>query len=77
MLNEPRHHHVIDSRYGSLRMTEPEFFAYEKDMRAIHKKYYLKERNSQGIWASNQGKYVLSRGELNQFDSKFMEDNYA
>ena len=74
---ETRPHNVIDSKLGSLRLTEPEHFRFEVERKSLFKKYYLLERAACGIWASNQSKYVQTFEELNEWDSKQMEMDYA
>ena len=50
---------------------------YEIERRALLLKYYRKQRDLFGVWASNQNKFVASRNEFNAHDSTHMEELIA
>jgi len=77
MNTEARLHVIIDSKLGSLRLTTFEHSNFGAERKELFKKYYLLERKACGIWASNQGRYVKSFKELNDWDDKQMERDYA
>ncbi len=49
------------------------YLEYEKERRQLDIKYYKKIRDQNGIWASNQDKFVSSKDDLNDWDSMYME----
>lgn len=49
------------------------YLEYEKERRQLDIKYYKKIRDQNGIWASNQNKFVSSKDDLNDWDSLYME----
>ena len=59
--------HLIFRDYKELK-------TYEKEFLLLNLKYYKQHRDKYGIYASNQDKYVSSIKELNDFDSKYMEN---
>jgi len=67
---------ITDTKYGTLRFEKGdedlyrEYVCMERDMKFL---FYRLLRSRHGIWASNQGKYVQSRDQLNEWDSKTLE----
>jgi hypothetical protein len=68
-------HTTISSSDGtSLVFPDREILkAYEKDELLLKLRYYKRIRDKYGIWASNQGKFVGSPGDLNDWDGRKME----
>ena len=64
--------HIIASSDGhSLHFnTTEEYLAYEKDEMELFWKHHNILKEKYGIYASNQGKYVESVDDLNDWDSK-------
>ena len=52
------------------------FREYEEALERLHVMTYGKIRDKYGIWAGNQGKFVRSRHQMNEWDSKHMEKLY-
>lgn len=57
-----------------LHLTKRENAAFEKERQELYIKYYGIQRTTRGVWAGNQGKFVSSRDELNEWDGDFMEN---
>lgn len=47
---------------------------YKKELELLEVKTYKSIRNKYGVWAGNQNKFVKDRDDLNDWDSKCMED---
>lgn len=71
--------YIAGSSDGSLLQFEDRdmYEQYKADEQALLLKYYKKIRERYGIWASNQGKFVATLEELNDWDSKTMENLFA
>lgn len=68
---------IFSSDGTSLRFSDAATHsAYEEECKALDNKYYAIERAKHGIWCGNQSKYVHSREEMNDCDSKTMEDRF-
>jgi hypothetical protein len=67
-------HTIACSSGYLLHLTEEQMIRYKAAERALMIQFYLEERAANGIWASNQGKYVKNRKQLQRFDGRFMED---
>lgn len=50
---------------------------HEQDQEALNIRTYKAIRDRHGIWASNQNKFVKTRDDLNDMDSKHMECLYS
>jgi hypothetical protein len=63
---------IISSQKGmSLNfVTDEEHEEYEKEALALARKWQRKIRDKYGLWASNQGKFVSSLSELNEWDRR-------
>jgi len=73
---KPRHT-IISSSLGVLKLDTEDKKLYEAEAKELFKKFYRRTRAKYGIWAGNQGKFVKSRTELNDWDGDFEEREYA
>jgi hypothetical protein len=65
-------HMIISSQKGmSLNfVTDEEYEEYERETLLLARKWQRKIRDKYGFWASNQGKFVSSLSELNEWDRR-------
>lgn len=49
---------------------------YDAAIKKVESEYYTDICNSLGIWASNQERYVKTIEEFNQWDNRYMYNNY-
>lgn len=70
--------HCISSSGGlSLRFPDDDLYQeYLKAEELLNVRAYAAVRDRYGIWAGYQNKFVQSREEMNDWDSKYMEDLY-
>jgi hypothetical protein len=62
-------HRLISSKRGmSLNLDAGDHAAYQEEDRALARKYQQRTRDKYGIYASNQGKFVQTVEELNEWD---------
>ena len=66
---------VISNSDGTeLHFLDKELYEeYKKEEKELLIKYYLKIRERYGVWAGNQGKFVDSADQLNDWDEDTME----
>ena len=71
--------HTISSSDGTyLRFdSQEDLDHYKSDIHEARMRAYHRQREKHGVWAGNQGKFVSSLSEFNQWDSRHMEDLYA
>lgn len=66
--------HIFSSDGLTLKLTNEEYKAFKADEKELYKKHYQIQRAARGIYASNQDKWVNTREELNDMDSRYMEN---
>ena len=67
---------IIHSSDGiSIHFTSNKMYSeYHKEHLELDKRYYRKIREENGIWASNQNKFVPNKEMLKEWDSRYMEN---
>lgn len=60
-----------------LHLTKEENKAFAADIHEVYMKHYEIQRNARGIWAGNQGCFVKSHEDLNDWDGDEMERMYT
>jgi len=72
-------HNVFSSNGTSLEFTKNDtdlYSLYQLECRQLDDRYYAMLRKRNGVYASNQGKYVESPDQLNPYDGHLMEDRF-
>lgn len=68
--------HVISGSDGiNLQFQDDDSYSeYKAELEVLQIKHYKKTRDTHGIWAGNQNKFVSDREHMNSFDSMHMEN---
>ncbi len=69
--------YIVCGTSGSLHFQDTashERYKYKSELLLIET--YAEIRDEYGIWCGNQNKFVATREEMKEWDSKFMEDLY-
>ncbi len=69
---------IVRSSGISLNFPDEELYIeHQRKEEELYLQTYIKIRNKYGIWASNQGKFVKTPEELNEWDNKTAEREFS